>query len=146
MCGGVGPTKMTPFHDCTLLAVQWKAGYRFYTNSPEHNLMLSDWDTNFWVRCWETYSFHELAHYNMNCVGDMVESIHRDGPVTQAFKAWSWLDLPVFIWCLNCQFQISKLTQFQSFLLSLQTACFIYFCCVELCHKKGQCNRPGDRH
>jgi len=67
MHGGVGPTKMRLFHDCILLAVQWKAGYRFYTNSPEHNLALSNWNAYFWVRCCETHSF--------------------DAPVTMAFQS-----------------------------------------------------------
>jgi len=87
MYGGVGPTKMRLFHDCILLAVQWKAGYRFCANSPEHNLALSNWNAYFWVRCRETYSFHELACDSMNCVAEMIQSIDRDGPVTQAFQS-----------------------------------------------------------
>jgi len=87
MCGGVGPTKMRLFHDCILLAVQWKAGCRFYTNSPEHNLVLSNWNACFWVRCRETHSFHELACDSMNCVAEMIRSIDRDGPVTMAFQS-----------------------------------------------------------
>jgi len=87
MHGGVGPTKMRLFHDCVLLAVQWKAGYRFYTNSPEHNLVLSNWNTYFWVRCRETHSFHELACNSMNCVAEMIQSIDRDGPVSEAFQS-----------------------------------------------------------
>jgi len=87
MCGGIGPTKMRLFHDCILLAVQWKAGHRFYTNSPEHNLALSNWNTCFWVRCRETHSFHELACDSMNCVAEMIRSIDRDGPVTMAFQS-----------------------------------------------------------
>ena len=87
MCGGVGPAKMRLFHDCVLLAVQWKAGCRFCTNSPEHNLVLSNWNTCFWVRCRETHSFHELACDSMNCVAEMIRSIDRDGPVTMAFQS-----------------------------------------------------------
>jgi len=87
MYGGIGPTKMRLFHDCILLAVQWKAGYKFYTNSPEYNLVLSNWNTYFWVRCLETYSFHDLACDSMNCVREMVASIDRDGPVTMAFQS-----------------------------------------------------------
>jgi len=87
MYGGVGPTKMRLFHDCILLGVQWKAGYRFHTNSPEHNLVLSNWNTYFWVRCRETYSFNQLACDSMNCVTEMIQSIDRDGPVTQAFQS-----------------------------------------------------------
>jgi len=87
MYGGVGPTKMRLFHDCILLAVQWKAGYRHFTNTPEYNLALSNWNTYFWVRCRETYSFHELACDSMNCVSEMIQSIERDRPVTQAFQS-----------------------------------------------------------
>jgi len=87
MYGGVGPTKMRLFHDCILLAVQWKAGYKFYTKSPEYNLVLSNWNTYFWVRCRETYDFHELAYDSMNCVSEMIQSIDRDGPVTEAFQS-----------------------------------------------------------
>jgi len=87
MYGGIGPTKMRLFHDCILLAVQWKAGYKFYANSPEYNLVLSNWNTYFWVRCLETYSFHDLACDSMNCVREMVASIDRDGPVTVAFQS-----------------------------------------------------------
>jgi len=87
MHGGAGPTKMRLFHDCILLAVQWKAGHRCCTNSPEHNLVLSNWNTCFWVRCRETCSFHELAEDSMNCVREMVESINRDGPATAAFQS-----------------------------------------------------------
>jgi len=86
MYGGVGPTKMRLFHDCVLLVVQWKAGYKFCTNSPGYNLVLSNWNTYFWVRCRETYSFHDLAYDSMNCVREMVASIDRDGPVTVAFQ------------------------------------------------------------
>jgi len=87
MHGGVGPTKMRLFHDCILLGVQWKAGHRFYTNSPEHNLILTNWNTCFWVRCRETCSFHQLACDSMNCVAEMIQSIDREGPVTQAFQS-----------------------------------------------------------
>jgi len=87
MYGGIGPTKMRLFHDCILLGVQWKAGWRYQTNSPEHNLVLSNWNTYFWVRCRETYSFHDLAYDSMNCVSEMIQSIERDGPVTQAFQS-----------------------------------------------------------
>jgi len=87
MYGGIGPTKMRLFHDCILLAVQWKAGYRFYSNSPEHNLVLTNWNTYFWVRCREVSSFHDLANDSMNCVAEMIQSIDRDGPVSQAFNS-----------------------------------------------------------
>jgi len=87
MYGGIGPTKMKLFHDCILLGAQWKAGYRFHANSPEHNLVLSNWNTYFWVRCRETYSFHQLACDSMNCVAEMIQSIDRDGPVTMAFQS-----------------------------------------------------------
>jgi len=93
MHGGVGPTKMRPFHDCILLAVQWKAGCRFYANSPEHNLVLSNWNACFWVRCRETHSFHQLARDSMHCVAEMIQSIDRDGPVTQAFQSEELLRL-----------------------------------------------------
>jgi len=86
MCGGVGPAKMRLFHDCVLLAVQWKAGCRFCTNSPEHNLVLSNWNTCFWVGCWETHSFHQLARDSADCVAEMMQTIDRDGPVTVAFQ------------------------------------------------------------
>jgi len=87
MHGGVGPTKMRLFHDCILLGVQLKAGCRFHANSPEHNLVLSNWNAYFWVRCRETYSFHELACDSMNCVAEMIQSIDRDGPVTMTFQS-----------------------------------------------------------
>ena len=57
MCGGVGPAKMRLFHDCILSAAQWKAGHRFCTNSPEHNLVPSSWNTHFWVGCRKTHEF-----------------------------------------------------------------------------------------
>ena len=87
MHGGIAPTKMRLFHDCILLAVQWKAGYKFYTNSPEHNLVLSNWNTCFSVRCRETCSFHQLARDSMDCVAEMIQSVDGDGPVTQAFQS-----------------------------------------------------------
>ena len=79
MYGGVGPTKMRSFHDCILLGVQWKAGWRYLTNTPEHNLALTNWNTCFWIRCCETYSFHQLCLDSMDCVAGMIESIERDG-------------------------------------------------------------------
>jgi len=87
MHGGVGPTKMRLFHDCILLAVQWKAGYKFCTNIPECNLVLSNWNTYFWVRCRKTCDFHDLAYDSINCVSEMIQSIDRDGPVTVAFQS-----------------------------------------------------------
>ena len=84
MCEGVGLTKMRLFHDCILLPVQ---GCKLCTNSPEYNLVLSNWNTYFWVRCCETYSFHDLAYDSMNCVREMVASVDRDGPVTAAFQS-----------------------------------------------------------
>jgi len=87
MHGGIGPTKMRLFHDCILLAIQWKAGCRFCTNSPECNLVLSNWNTHHWVRCRETCSFHQLARDSMDCVAEMIQSVDRDGPVTMAFQS-----------------------------------------------------------
>jgi len=87
MHGGIAPTKMRLFHDCILLAVQWKAGHKFCTNSPEHNLVLSNWNTCFSVRCRETCSFHQLARDSMDCVAEMIQSVDGDGPVTQAFQS-----------------------------------------------------------
>jgi len=87
MCGGVGLAKMRLFHDCILLAVQWKAGCRFHTNSPEHNLALSNWNACFWARCRDTCSFHEFAYDSMNCVRDMVESVDREDLVTIALES-----------------------------------------------------------
>jgi len=87
MCGGVGPAKMRLFHDCILSAAQWKAGHRFCTNSPEHNLVPSSWNTHFWVGCRETHEFHDLAHDSMNCVSEMSQSLDRDGPANVAFQS-----------------------------------------------------------
>ena len=87
MHGGVGPTKMRLFHDCILLCVEWRAGLHYETNSPDYNLVLSNWNTYFWIRCCETYCFHQLASDSMFCVGSMIQSIERNGPVTQAFNS-----------------------------------------------------------
>jgi len=87
MYGGVGPAKMRLFHDCILLCVQWKAGQNFNTYTPEYKLTLTNWNTYFWVRCRETYSFHDLAFDSMNCVSEMIQSIDRDGPVTLGFQS-----------------------------------------------------------
>jgi len=90
VCGGVGSTKMRLFHDCILLGVQWKAGCKCYTNSAECNLVLSNWNTYFWVRCRETYSFHELCCGSMNNVAGMIESIERDGAFeSQSMCQWA---------------------------------------------------------
>jgi len=87
MYGGVGPTKMRLFHDCLLLVVQWNAGLSHHSNSAEYNLVLTNWNTYYWVRCLEVDSFHKLAVDSINHVRGMLECIEREGPVTQAFQS-----------------------------------------------------------
>jgi len=62
MCGGVAPCKMRVFHDCIILCVERKAEQNFSRNSANCNLVLSTWNTCYWVCCWEVSTFWELAH------------------------------------------------------------------------------------
>ena len=84
---GVGPTRMRLFHDCILLFVQWDAGLSHHSNSAEHYLVLTNWNTCHWVRCCEVDSFHQLAADSVHHVRLMMESIERDGPATTAFQS-----------------------------------------------------------
>lgn len=61
MYGGVAPCKMRVFHDCILLAVHKKAELQFVRASAENIMVLENWNTYFWVRCWEEYDFFYLA-------------------------------------------------------------------------------------
>jgi len=75
MYGGVAPEKMRLFHDCILQSIQRKAEMEFGRNSADYNKVLQNWNTYFWVRCTEEYSFFYLAHDSLNCAEEMIESI-----------------------------------------------------------------------
>ena len=79
MYGGVAPCKMRVFHDCIILCVERKAEHNFIRNSANYNLVLSTWNTYYWVRCWEVSTFWELAYDSMRFVANQVEAIDRDG-------------------------------------------------------------------
>jgi len=87
MYGGVGPARMRLFHDCILLCAQWNAGLSHHSNSADYNLVLTNWNTYYWVCCLEVASFHKLAVDSINHVRGMLECIEREGPVTQAFQS-----------------------------------------------------------
>lgn len=76
MYGGAAPSKMRLFHDCILLCVQRKTEHNFLRNSAEYDMVLNNWNTYFWVRCRETYSFHDLTFGSLTCVAEMIKSIH----------------------------------------------------------------------
>ena len=77
MYGGVAPCKMRVFHDCIILCVERKAEHNFIRNSANYNLVLSTWNTYYWVRCWEVSTFWELAYDSMKFVANQVEAIDR---------------------------------------------------------------------
>jgi len=78
MYGGVAPCKMRVFHDCIFLCVERKAECDFVRNSANYNLVLRNWNTYYWVRCWEVSAFWELAYDSMRFVANQVEAIDRD--------------------------------------------------------------------
>jgi len=78
MYGGVAPCKMRVFHDCIFLCVERKAECDFVRNSANYNLVLRNWNTCYWVRCWEVSAFWELAYDSMRFVANQVEAIDRD--------------------------------------------------------------------
>jgi len=75
MHGGVAPCKMRVFHDCIVLCAERKAEHNFIRNSANCDLVLSTWNTYFWVTCWEASTFFDLAHDSMKFVANQVESI-----------------------------------------------------------------------
>lgn len=77
MCGGVAPCKMRVFHDCILLCVENVANCHFNANSANYNLVLTSWNTYYWVKCWEVPLFWELAYHSMMFVENQIECIHR---------------------------------------------------------------------
>jgi len=77
MYGGVAPCKMRVFHDCILLCVQWKTEGHFVRNSANYNLVLRNWNTYYWVRCWEVSTFWNLAYDSMKCALNMALSVER---------------------------------------------------------------------
>jgi len=48
----------------------------FGRNSTDYNKVLENWNTYFWVRCREEYSFFYLAYDSLHCAEEMIESIH----------------------------------------------------------------------
>jgi len=78
MYGGVAPCKMRVYHDCIILCVEWKAEHNFIRNSANYNLVLSTWNTYYWVCCWEVSTFWELAYDSMRFVANQIEAIDRD--------------------------------------------------------------------
>jgi len=77
MHGGVAPKKMRLFHDCILQGIQRKAEMEFGSNSANYNKVLENWNTYFWVRCREEYSFFYLAYDSLNCAEEMIDSIKQ---------------------------------------------------------------------
>ena len=84
MCGGNPPNEMRLFHDIILLHVQREPLFCFPSNSADYNRVLENWNTCFWVRCRETYSFHTLAMDSINCVEEMIRSIRSNRTPTPA--------------------------------------------------------------
>jgi len=91
MHGGVAPCKMRVFHDCILLCVEREAGSYFMRNTANYNLILSTWNTYYWVKCWEEPFFWELAYSSMHFVRDqhasMVTNRVQDSPTPTATAA-----------------------------------------------------------
>ena len=78
MHGGVAPCKMREFHDYIFPCTERKAEYNFIRNSGNCSLVLRNWNTCYWVRCWEDKStFWDLACDSMNFVVNQVASIDR---------------------------------------------------------------------
>jgi len=75
MYDGVAPDKIKMFHDCILLHVQRETMFSFFIHSANYNRVLETWNTCHWVRCRETYLFHELAFDSIHFVHDMIRSI-----------------------------------------------------------------------
>jgi len=82
MHGGVAPKKMRLFHDCILQGIQRKAEMEFGRISADFNKVLDNWNTYFWVRCREEYSFFYLAYDSLHCAEEMIESIHASNITT----------------------------------------------------------------
>jgi len=87
MHGGVAPCKMRVFHDCIFLCAQKEAQSHFMMNTANHNLVLSNWNTCFWVKCWEQPFFWERACHSMRHVEGLTESIQRVLPAATAIVA-----------------------------------------------------------
>jgi len=63
--------------------VERKAECDFIRNTANYNLVPRNWNTYYWVRCWEVSTFWELAHDSMKFVAGQVEAIDRvDIPAT----------------------------------------------------------------
>jgi len=77
VCGGVAPCKMRVFHDCIFLCVEREARSCFMTNTANYNLVLRNWNTCFWVKCWEEPFFWETTCSSMRHVEGVIESIQR---------------------------------------------------------------------
>jgi len=78
MHGGVAPNRMRLFHDVILLYVEREAMFYFPSNSANYNRVLENWNTYFWIRCRETYGFHELSTDSIHCADGMIRSIRRE--------------------------------------------------------------------
>jgi len=86
MYGGVAPNKMRLFHDIILLHVQRELLFYWLSGTAQHNRVMENWNTYFWIRCRETYSFHELAVDSISSMEGMIRQIsreERDGRASQ---------------------------------------------------------------
>jgi len=84
MHGGVAPCKMRVFHDCIFLCVEREAKGCFMTNTANCNLVLTNWNTCFWAKCWEQPFFWETACHSLRHVENLIESVQRTVPAATA--------------------------------------------------------------
>jgi len=67
---------------------QRKAEMEFGRNSADYNKVLENWNTYFWVRCREGYSFFYLAYDSLHCAEEMIESIHTETEPVCSLERW----------------------------------------------------------